>query len=155
MATALCSVTVGAIKSSTKAYGVKANIDTHFLAITWLAVVFSVASSFFWVFTICCCASSNKASKKDRRSLNDSEKLIPQNTAYQKIDTPDTGYVGQQQGIYHPQQYHQPTRTGRGEKGKNGNKKLVAFSVWRSVTFTLSCLIWIGSKGRFEKRKRQ
>ncbi|RAL61853.1 hypothetical protein DID88_002916 [Monilinia fructigena] len=120
MATALCSVTVGAIKSSAKAYGVKANIDTHFLAITWLAVVFSVASSFFWVFTICCCASSNKASKRDRRSLNDSEKLIPQNTAYQKIDTPETGYVGQQQGIYHPQQYHQPTRTGAYEPYSHG-----------------------------------
>lgn len=121
MATVLGSVTVGAIKTAAKAYGVEASIDTHFLAVTWLAVVFSIASSFFWVFTICCCASNDrKAPKNNRRSANDSEKLIPHNTAYQKIDGPETGYVGQQQGIYHPQQYHQPTRTGAYEPYSHG-----------------------------------
>ncbi|APA08766.1 hypothetical protein sscle_04g035360 [Sclerotinia sclerotiorum 1980 UF-70] len=118
MATVLSSVTVGAIKSSAKAYGIGAHIDTHFLAVTWLAVVLSIASSFFWVFTICCCASNNNSSKKNRRSLNDHEKLIPTKTAYQKIDTPETGYVGQQHGIYHQQP--QPTRTGAYEPYSHG-----------------------------------
>ncbi|KAI9640353.1 hypothetical protein NHQ30_011098 [Ciborinia camelliae] len=122
MATVLCSVSVGAIKTTAKAYGIQASIDTHFLVITWFAVVFSVASSFFWVFTICCCAAThnnNKSSKNNRRSVNDQEKLLAQNTAYQKIDNPETGYVGQQQGIYHPQP-HQPTRTGAYEPYSHG-----------------------------------
>lgn len=121
MATVLCSVTVGAIKTSAKAYGVEASIDTHFLAITWLAVVFSIASSFFWVFTICCCAADHHKNKKNnRRSLNDQEKLIPQTMAYQKIDGPENVYAGQQHGVYHQQQYHQPTRTGAYEPYSHG-----------------------------------
>ncbi|ESZ91830.1 hypothetical protein SBOR_7782 [Sclerotinia borealis F-4128] len=121
MATVLCSVTVGAIKTSAKAYGIDASIDTHFLAVTWLAVVFSIASSFFWVFTICCCAADHhKSPKNNRRSINDQEKLLPQSMAYQKIDGPESGYIAQQQqGIYHPQQ-HQPTRTGAYEPYSHG-----------------------------------
>ncbi|QSZ32416.1 hypothetical protein DSL72_001990 [Monilinia vaccinii-corymbosi] len=120
MATALSSITVGAIKTAAKAYGVDASMDTHFLAITWLAVAFSIGSSFFWFFTICCCStsssSSRRGSKKDK-SLNDSEKLIPQSTAYQKLDTLETGYVGQKHGIYNPQQ---STRTGAYEPYSHG-----------------------------------
>ncbi|ATZ50736.1 hypothetical protein BCIN_06g02240 [Botrytis cinerea B05.10] len=120
MATVLSSVTVGSIKTAAKAYGVEASIDTHFLAVTWLAVAFSIGSSFFWVFTICCCASDHKSSKKNRRSVNDQEKLIPQSMAYQKIDGPETAYGGQQQGVYHQQQYPQPTRTGAYEPYSHG-----------------------------------
>ncbi|KAF7939140.1 uncharacterized protein EAE97_007221 [Botrytis byssoidea] len=120
LATVLSSVTVGSIKTAAKAYGIEASIDTHFLAVTWLAVAFSIASSFFWVFTICCCASEHNSSKKNRRSVNDQEKLIPQTMAYQKIDGPETAYGGQQHGIYHQQQHHQPTRTGAYEPYSHG-----------------------------------
>ncbi|TEY81029.1 hypothetical protein BOTCAL_0035g00220 [Botryotinia calthae] len=120
MATVLSSVTVGSIKTAAKAYGIEASIDTHFLVVTWLAVAFSIGSSFFWVFTICCCASDHKSSKKNRRSVNDQEKLIPQSMAYQKIDGPETAYGGQQQAAYYQQQHPQPTRTGAYEPYSHG-----------------------------------
>ncbi|PQE24372.1 SUR7 protein [Rutstroemia sp. NJR-2017a BVV2] len=114
MATVLSSVTVGAIKSTAKAYGVEASMNTHFLAITWLAVAFSIASGFFWVFTICCCAADHhKSPRKNRNS--DSEKLIPYTGAYHKVQDPvhmnEGAYHGQQHGIYNPQ-HNQPVRTG-------------------------------------------
>ncbi|TGO41727.1 hypothetical protein BHYA_0017g00370 [Botrytis hyacinthi] len=120
LSTVLSSFTVGSIKTAAKAYGIDASFGTHFLAVTWIAVVFSIASSFFWVFTICCCASNHNSSKKNRRSVNDQEKLIQQPMAYQKIDGPETAYGGQQHGIYHQQQNYQPTRTGAYEPYSHG-----------------------------------
>ena len=115
MATVLSSVTVGAIKSTAKAYGVEASMNTHFLAITWLAVAFSIASGFFWVLTICCCAADHHKSPRNKNRNSDAEKLIPYTGAYHKVQDPvhmnDGAYHGQQHGIYNPQ-HNQPVRTG-------------------------------------------
>lgn len=103
MATALASITVGAIKTASKSYGVTASINTSFLATTWLAVAFSIGASLFWMFTVCCCAS-NKNSKS--RGGNDNEKLIPAG-AYARVE--DTQYQGQQTGVYNNQAFAVPT----------------------------------------------
>jgi len=101
LATVQSSVVTGYVDASAKAYGVKASINTSFLATTWLAVVFSIASGVFWMFTICCCAADHH--KNNRRSrAGDQEKLIPTG-AYQRVNDPaeyHSGYGQQQQGIY-------------------------------------------------------
>jgi len=101
LATVQSSVVTGSVDASAKAYGVKASINTSFLATTWLAVVFSIASGVFWMFTICCCAADHH--KNNRRSrAGDQEKLIPTG-AYQRVNDPaeyHSGYGQQQQGIY-------------------------------------------------------
>lgn len=47
MVTAVSSTVVGTITSVGKAYGVKGSLDTSYLAINWMAVTFSLASTFF------------------------------------------------------------------------------------------------------------
>lgn len=106
MATVQASVVVGALKSTAKMYGVDAEFNTRFLAVTWLAVAFSLGAGLFWLFSMCCCASDHKSSKnksslfsKRRSHADDSEKLIPTG-AYQRVGDEHHGYAGQQQGIY-------------------------------------------------------
>ncbi|TAQ91163.1 hypothetical protein B7494_g527 [Chlorociboria aeruginascens] len=109
MATAMSATAVGALLSTSKAYGVKGSLDTGFLAATWLAVAFSIASGLCWAFTICCCAS-NHSSRNNRRSrAGDSEKLIPTGS-YQPVEdshfnNPSTAY----RGGYSPQQPQRAT----------------------------------------------
>lgn len=116
MATVEASITTGAIDSVSKAYGAHSHINTSFLATTWIAVVFSIASGFFWTFTICCCAADHH-SKKSRRSRggDDAEKLIPTG-AYQRVE--ETGYHGgQQTGVYNAQAYATPANNVKAQRG--------------------------------------
>ncbi|KAE8449296.1 hypothetical protein EG329_008196 [Mollisiaceae sp. DMI_Dod_QoI] len=114
MATVQVSIVTGAIDSVAKAYGTKASINTSFLATTWLAVVFSIASGFFWMFTICCCAADHH-SKKSRRRGEDAEKLIPAG-AYQRVEE-QHGFAGQQSGVYNAQQFATPAHNVKAERG--------------------------------------
>jgi hypothetical protein len=118
MATVQASVVTGAIDSVTKAYGAHASINTSFLATTWIAVVFSIASGFFWTFTICCCAADHHSKKSKRsRGGDDAEKLIPTG-AYQRVE--ETGYHGmggQQTGIYNAQQFATPGHNVKAQRG--------------------------------------
>lgn len=118
MATAQSSIVVAALKSVAKSYGVKSSLNTSFLAVTWLAVAFSIASGLFWMFTICCCASDHKSSKggnRRSRGVDDNEKLIPTGH-YAPLHDPNTAYMGgaQQTGVYNAPQnpYHKPTHAG-------------------------------------------
>jgi hypothetical protein len=113
MATAQSSIVTGAVLSVSKAYGVKASLNTGFLAVTWLAVAFSIGAGLFWMFSICCCANDHHSNKRsNRRSKgDDSEKLIPTG-AYQRVEDPhhfnNGAYAGQQNGAYNGQEYGVP-----------------------------------------------
>jgi len=110
MVTAMSSTVVGTIDSVAKAYGVKASLNTSYLATTWVAVAFSLASGLFWMFSICCCAADHSSRKSSggspwrrNRDISDAEKIIPAG-AYQRVhDNNETSYAGQQHGIYNPQ----------------------------------------------------
>jgi len=93
LATASSAVVVAAVQSTSKAYGVKASIQTGFLSVTWLAVAFSIGAGLFWLFSICCCKAEHRNNKKG------GEKFIPTGS-YQPIHDPHTAYQGQQHGIY-------------------------------------------------------
>lgn len=115
MATVQVSIVTGSIDSVAKAYGAKASINTSFLATTWLAVVFSIASGFFWTFTICCCASDHHSKKSRSRGGDDAEKLIPTG-AYQRVHDDHTAYP-QQTGVYNNQAYATPAHNVKAERG--------------------------------------
>ena len=111
LATVQSAVVTGAVDSTAKAYGVKASINTSFLATTWMAAAFSIAGGLFWMFTICCCAADHHSKKSSSlfgrsRGGDDNEKLIPTG-AYQRVNDPNeyhSGYAGQTQGVYNGQQ---------------------------------------------------
>lgn len=95
MATAMSAVVVGAVDASAKFYGVKADLNTKFLATVWIGAAFALAAGFFWMFTCCCCApdhSSKRSGGRKRHMDEAGEKLIPVG-AYQPIHE-DHGYNG-------------------------------------------------------------
>lgn len=108
MATVMSSVVVGAIDSATKAYGAKSSLNTSFLAVTWISAAFSIGAGLFWLFSICCCAADHH--KSNRRSMGDSEKLLPtRGSGYQRVEDPhgfdaNTAYGPQTQGVYNHQE---------------------------------------------------
>ncbi|KAK8103934.1 uncharacterized protein PG998_010967 [Apiospora kogelbergensis] len=95
--TAMSVVVVGAVEATAKWYGVKGNVNTSFLAVTWLGAAFALAASMFWVFTICCCKPESR-SRSHRRSGSDQEKFIP-NGSYAPLHD-NRGSYGQPQQPY-------------------------------------------------------
>lgn len=68
MVTAISAIVVGAIEASAKWYGVKASMNTSFLAVTWVGAALSLAATLFWLFTICCCKPKNRPHDCNRKS---------------------------------------------------------------------------------------
>ena len=109
MSTGIAAAVTGAVDGSAERFGVKASINTGFLAAVWIAVAFAVAAALFWIFTICCCApdhSSRSSRRSNKRFLdNEGEKLMPVG-AYQPLHEPQqSGYAPQQGGFAAPQTY--------------------------------------------------
>jgi hypothetical protein len=82
LATAMSAVVVAALKSAAKQYGVKADINTNFLACIWIGTAFAVAASLFWLFTICCCKPERRSRRDRSRDSEDREKLAPTGAYY-------------------------------------------------------------------------
>ncbi len=84
LSTITAAVVVGAVSALEK-FGVSASFNTAFLAISWLAVVFSLAGSLFWLFTICCCAPDRHERRDKHRSRAGDEKPYG---GYQRVNDP-------------------------------------------------------------------
>lgn len=102
MATLMGSAVVGAVKSTAKFYGAKADLNTKFLGVIWIAVAFAIGASLFWVFTICCCAPKDRSSRKSKNKNrhSDGEKLLPTGgSGYAPIgnDPENSAYYNQNQ----------------------------------------------------------
>lgn len=59
LATVQASAVSTALNGSAKIYHVKSKVNTRFLAVTWLAALFSLGAGLFWAFTSCCFGSNN------------------------------------------------------------------------------------------------
>ncbi|KAF2229572.1 hypothetical protein EV356DRAFT_580693 [Viridothelium virens] len=70
-ATILYSVLLGTFNDVLKPYNIHANLGKPMFATTWLAVVFSLAAGFFWLFSICCC-SPHSYNRKDKSASKSS-----------------------------------------------------------------------------------
>ncbi|KAL6863003.1 hypothetical protein ACO1O0_003246 [Amphichorda felina] len=111
LATAMGAVVVGAIEAAAKEYGVRASLNTNFLACIWIGAAFAIAASLFWLFTICCC----KPEHGSRRSKgDDNEKLV--SSAYYPIggtandhEMTSAGYHNQFQPTYGQDYTHAPS----------------------------------------------
>lgn len=125
--TVLFSVLVGALKTLLDPYDVKVTLGTHALIVCWLAAVFSLGATLFWLFSICCCSGrSNPHHKSNKGGLWNAEPkgqgygdfergrgLQVQQTpgGYERVGSPYIGAGGDQVPL---QQYPQPTGHSRG-----------------------------------------
>jgi len=88
MATAESAIVIASVKTVRKEYHINGHLNTSWLAVTWIAVAFSLGAGIFWLASICCCSTSSGRGKSSRRSRGgDQEKLIPTG-AYQRVDDP-------------------------------------------------------------------
>jgi len=72
--TVLFSTLVGALETILHPYGIKLSLGTHALAVTWLAVAFSLGASLFWLFSVCCCSGrSNPHHRSNKGGLWNAE----------------------------------------------------------------------------------
>ncbi len=123
MSTAMAAIVVGTVKATAKVYGVDGGINTQWLITVWIGAAFALASTLFWVFTICCCKPSHGSRKdkvrfRDSGYHNDGEKLLPTRDYAPLNDNHEmTGFNNaqpqtQSQQAYQPQGYHQPQEYG-------------------------------------------
>jgi hypothetical protein len=103
LATTSSVVVVGALNTTVKQFGVTESVNTKFLAVTWLAALFSIAASLFWLFSACCCASSSPHRRQSRDSF---EKPRGPNGSYQPIN------IVNNQGAQPAYGHAAPARTG-------------------------------------------
>ncbi|KAI1314169.1 SUR7 protein [Xylaria venustula] len=85
------SIVIGLILGVGKKYGVKADLNTSFLAVTWLSVAFAIGAGLFWLFTICCCKPENRPHARRSRHA-DTEKLAPHGSYAPLGDNRNSGY---------------------------------------------------------------
>lgn len=127
LSTGMAAIVVGTVKSTAKIYGVDGSINTQWLVTVWIGAGFALASTLFWIFTICCCKPSRKEKVRFRDSTyhNDGEKLLPQR-GYAPLDdnhemagyhsTPSQAHTippyEQTSQYYQPSGYHQPQEYG-------------------------------------------
>lgn len=126
LSTGMAAIVVGTVKTTAKIYGVDGSINTQWLVTVWIGAGFALASTLFWIFTICCCKPSRKDKVRFRDSAyhNDGEKLLPQRGYANLNDNHEmTGFRNsvtqahstspyQQTSQYHQpqhQQYYQPS----------------------------------------------
>ncbi|KAI1128674.1 SUR7 protein [Nemania abortiva] len=94
---------IGVILGVSKVYGVRANLNTSFLAVLWLSVAFALGAGLFWLFSICCCKPEHRPYGGGRSRHSDSEKLIPNNSYAPLGDNRNSGYSGYNNNYAAPQ----------------------------------------------------
>jgi hypothetical protein len=103
LSTATASIVVGAVEALNK-FGVSASFNTAFLAISWLAVLLSLAGSLFWLFSICCCAPDRRERRDKHRSRAGDEKPYGSYQMVQDPFLPANDHAAQETGYVPPKQ---------------------------------------------------
>lgn len=60
-------ILVEALKKALDGYNIKFSTSTHTLAVTWLATVFTIFATLFWLFSTCCCSGSSNPHHRSNR----------------------------------------------------------------------------------------
>lgn len=66
--TILFSIAKGSLGTAMKAYGIEVSMGKNIYAATWLAVVFSLGGTLFWMFSTCCCSGRSPYGHKQRHN---------------------------------------------------------------------------------------
>ncbi|KAJ5137662.1 uncharacterized protein N7443_010047 [Penicillium atrosanguineum] len=69
-ATVLFSIMDSTAGNLLDAYGIKFTMGKNMYAATWLAVVFSLAGTLFWLFSVCCCSGRSPYNHRNRERRN-------------------------------------------------------------------------------------
>jgi len=72
--TVTAAVITSTIWAASKEFGVKTSVNTGYLVIAWLSVVFASGAGLFWLFSICCCAPERRPYAYGKKRHLDSEK---------------------------------------------------------------------------------
>ncbi|KAI1342722.1 SUR7 protein [Xylariaceae sp. FL0016] len=107
--TVMGSVVVGAVLGVSHEYGVKASLNSNFLATIWIGVAAALGASLFWLFSACCCKPEKRPYAKHGRGNSESEKFLNQSYAPIGGDNRNSAYGYNQQ--YNPG-YNAPQRGG-------------------------------------------
>lgn len=81
LATIMASISIGAVESTAKLYGVRGEINVVFLAIIWIAVILAIAANMLWILPTLCC--------KPKRRISEDKRLLDRGSqfgAYTPID---------------------------------------------------------------------
>ena len=134
--TVLFGVLVGSLKAILDPYGVSLKLGNHALVVCWLAVLFSVSGTLFWLFSTCCCSGrSNPHHRSNKGGLwtaepkgqgyNDHERgrglQVQKTGGYESVGSPYMGHDGSHVPL---QQYPQQT-------GHAGGPNTAAFEPYR------------------------
>ncbi|QGJ01826.1 hypothetical protein CEK26_003270 [Fusarium fujikuroi] len=83
LSTIMASVSIGAVETTAKLYGVKGNVNVVFLAIIWIGAVFAIAANLLWIIpTLCCSTATNRKDPEGKGLLERSH----HSGAYAPID---------------------------------------------------------------------
>lgn len=62
--TALYGSLVGVFHTVLRPYKIEASLGNKMLSVLWIGVAFSIASTFFWLASVCCCSGKSPHSKR-------------------------------------------------------------------------------------------
>lgn len=83
LSTIMASVSIGAVETTAKLYGVKGNVNVVFLAIIWIGAAFAIAANLLWIIpTLCCSTTINRKDPEGKGLLERSHN----SGAYAPID---------------------------------------------------------------------
>ncbi|KAJ4250144.1 hypothetical protein NW762_011955 [Fusarium torreyae] len=82
LSTILASVSIGAVETTAKFYGVRGDINKVFIAIIWIATMFAVAANILWIFPTLCCMTEQQASEDTKGLLGRNR----QSSAYAPVE---------------------------------------------------------------------
>lgn len=98
-------------------FGVKSNVGSRTLAMTWIGTAFAVGAGFFWFLSVCCCSGRSPYNNKDKKDRGRG-KMRAEKTpyTYERVGSPYMGPHGGQNVPLAPygggQNNHGPRQTG-------------------------------------------
>ncbi|KAG5657876.1 hypothetical protein KAF25_007909 [Fusarium avenaceum] len=81
LTTVMASISIGAVESTAKLYGVRGEINIVFLAIIWIGAILAIAANLLWILPTLCCKPKRRTSE-DKGLLDRSSQF----GAYAPID---------------------------------------------------------------------
>jgi hypothetical protein len=63
LTTIMASISIGAVESTAKLYGVRGEINVVFLAIIWIGAIFAIAANLLWILPTLCCKPKRRTSE--------------------------------------------------------------------------------------------